>query len=141
MRQLNLTPNEAQKHGISIRHDGVRRTAVELLALPGVNLARLACIWPELAGYEQEVNEQLEIDSQYVGYLDRQDADIVSFRRDELLPLPAELDYGAIAGLSTEVVGKLTRIRPFTLGQAGRIDGVTPASLTLVLAHARKRAS
>jgi tRNA uridine 5-carboxymethylaminomethyl modification enzyme len=138
MRSLNMTPNEAQKYGMAVRLDGVRRTALELLSLPGIDLPALAQVWPEIVGFADDVVEQLEIDSQYAGYLDRQDADILAFRKDEGLRLPAELDYCAINGLSTEAVVKLGRIRPATLGQAARIDGVTPAALTLVLAHVRR---
>ncbi len=141
MRSLTMTPNEAQKHGLSIRLDGVRRTAMDLLSLPDVDLPALARIWPEIGGFAPDIAEQLEIDSQYAGYLDRQEADILAFRKDEALALPAALDYGAVAGLSTEARLKLGRIRPATLGQAARIDGMTPAALTLVLAHVRKRAS
>jgi len=141
MRALNLTPNEAQRHGISVRLDGVRRTANDLLSLPGVDFAKLASLWPELGAFALDVVEQLEIDAQYTGYLDRQDADIVAFRRDEQMALPADLDYRAVHGLSTEAFLKLSNIRPGTLGQAARIDGVTPAALTLVLAHVRSRAA
>jgi tRNA uridine 5-carboxymethylaminomethyl modification enzyme len=140
MRSLNMTPNEAQKHGMAIRQDGVRRSALDLLSLPDVELPALARIWPEIGGFTSDVAEQLDIDSQYAGYLDRQDADILAFRKDEARALPANLDYSAVVGLSTEVRMKLGRIRPATLGQAARIDGVTPAALTLVLAHVRKRA-
>lgn len=135
MSALNLTPNEAQKYGVSIRLDGVRRTAQELLALPEVNFDRLTAIWPELAGLTPDIVEQIEIDARYAGYLDRQDADILAFRRDEALRLPADLDFSKVAGLSTEAAQKLAAIRPQTLGQAARIDGVTPAAVTLVLAH------
>jgi tRNA uridine 5-carboxymethylaminomethyl modification enzyme len=137
MRELNLTPNAAQKRGISVRLDGTRRTALDLLSLPGVDIAALVRIWPEIQEFAPDVVEQLEIDAQYAGYLDRQEADILAFRRDEALNLPADLDYQTIAGLSTEVVQKLGRIRPTTLGQAARIDGITPAALTIVLAHVR----
>jgi tRNA uridine 5-carboxymethylaminomethyl modification enzyme len=137
MRALNLTPNEAQKQGIMVRLDGTRRTAVDLLALPDVDFSVLTSIWPELGGTAPDVAEQLEIDAQYAGYLDRQEADILAFRRDETLNLPGELDYSAVCGLSTEAAEKLTAIRPATLGQASRIDGVTPAALTLVLAHVK----
>jgi len=141
MRSLQLTPNDAQKQGLSVRLDGVRRTAMDLLSLPGVELPRLAEIWPDIREFSEDVGEQLEIDSQYAGYLDRQDADILAFRRDENLALPASLDYANVHGLSTEAASKLGRIRPMTLGQAARIDGVTPAALTLVLAHVRNRAA
>jgi tRNA uridine 5-carboxymethylaminomethyl modification enzyme len=137
---LNLTPNEAQKHGIAVRQDGVRRTAADLLSAPDVDFAKLATIWPELARIAPGIAEQAEIDAHYAGYLERQTADILAFRRDEALALPADLDYQAIHGLSTEARQKLDRIRPATLGQAARIDGVTPAVLTLVLAHVRRAA-
>jgi tRNA uridine 5-carboxymethylaminomethyl modification enzyme len=97
----------------------------------------LARIWPELGSLEPQIVEQLEVDAQYAGYLDRQDADIIAFRRDEDRALPASLDYGAVIGFSNEVRQKLERIRPVTLGQAARIEGVTAAALTLVLAHVR----
>jgi tRNA uridine 5-carboxymethylaminomethyl modification enzyme len=137
MRSLTLTPNEAQKHGVAVRLDGTRRTAFELFSLPGVDFPVLAGIWPELHGIGQDAVEQLEIDARYSGYLDRQEADILAFRRDESLSLPDELDYSAVCGLSAEAVQKLAAIRPATLGQASRIDGVTPAALTLVLAHVK----
>jgi tRNA uridine 5-carboxymethylaminomethyl modification enzyme len=137
LRALNLTPNEAQKHGIAVRLDGTRRTAFELLSLPDVDFPALAGIWPELHGIGPETVEQLETDARYAGYLDRQEADILAFRRDESLNLPDELDYAAVCGLSAEAVQKLAAIRPATLGQASRIDGVTPAALTLVLAHVK----
>jgi tRNA uridine 5-carboxymethylaminomethyl modification enzyme len=137
MEALNLTPNEAQKHGILVRLDGTRRNALELLSLPEVDFPVLTRIWPELAHLSSGIREQLEIDAQYAGYLDRQDADIVAFRRDEGRALPADFDYAAIQGLSTEIRQKLSRIRPATIGQAARIDGMTPAALTLVLAHVR----
>ena len=135
MTSLSLTPNEAAKQGLAIRQDGVRRRALDLLSL--TDFPTLTRIWPELAALEPEIVEQLEIDAQYAGYLDRQDADILAFRRDEGRALPASLDYGAVVGLSNEVRQKLERIRPATLGQAARIEGVTAAALTLVLAHVK----
>ena len=137
MTRLTLTPNEAAKHNIAVRQDGARRTALDLLSLPQVDLAALARIWPEVAAIEAEIVEQLEIDAQYAGYLDRQAADILAFRRDESRALPSDLDYGRVVGLSNEVRQKLEAIRPATLGQAGRIEGVTSAALTLVLAHVK----
>jgi len=135
MASLSLTPNEAVKQGIAVRQDGVRRTALDLLSL--TDFPTLTRIWPELGGLAPEIVEQLEIDAQYAGYLDRQDADIVAFRRDEGRVLPQDLDYDSVSGLSNEVRQKLDRIRPATLGQAARIEGVTPAALTLVLAHVK----
>jgi tRNA uridine 5-carboxymethylaminomethyl modification enzyme len=110
------------------------------LGLPGVDFHALTAIWPELSRFGGEIAEQMEIDAQYAGYLDRQEADIAAFKRDEALALPDALDYAAVCGLSTEVRQKLTTIRPATLGQASRIDGVTPAALTLVLAHVKTKA-
>ena len=139
MGSLSLTPNEAAKHGITIRLDGVRRNAMELLSL--TDFGSLTRIWPELGSIPADIVEQLEIDAQYAGYLDRQDADIVAFRRDEERSLPANLDYAAVIGLSNEVRQKLERIRPATLGQAARIEGVTAAALTLILAHVKGQKS
>lgn len=137
MTGLSLTPTEASAKGIAVRLDGVRRNGFALLSLPEVDFARLTAIWPELSALDPAIAEQMEIDAQYSGYLERQEADILAFRRDEGLELPAGLDYLKVHGLSTEVRNKLSAIRPATLGQAARIDGVTPAALTLVLAHVR----
>jgi tRNA uridine 5-carboxymethylaminomethyl modification enzyme len=132
---LSLTSAEAMKKGISVCQDGVRRTAYQLLALPEVTLETLAGIWPEFGELPADAAEQLEIDAHYAGYLSRQEADIVAFRRDESLRIPTDLDYAAVVGLSTECRLKLSAIRPLTLGQAARVEGITPAALTLVLAH------
>ncbi|MGH6877857.1 MAG: tRNA uridine-5-carboxymethylaminomethyl(34) synthesis enzyme MnmG [Rhizomicrobium sp.] len=134
---LTMTPTEARKAGIAVRQDGGRRDGHQLLSLPGVSVADLARNWPELSEIRADIVEQLENDAQYAVYLDRQEADIEAFRRDESLVLPPDFDYGGVSGLATEAAQKLDAIRPATLGQAGRIDGVTPAALTLVLAHAR----
>jgi tRNA uridine 5-carboxymethylaminomethyl modification enzyme len=139
-RSLSLTSAEAARRGIAVRQDGVRRSAIELLALPDVSISNLARIWPALAEIRPDVAEQLEIDAHYAGYLDRQEADILAFRRDESLHLPQDLDYARVVGLSTECRLKLSSIRPRTLGQAARIDGITPAALTLVLAHIKAAA-
>jgi tRNA uridine 5-carboxymethylaminomethyl modification enzyme len=136
-RSLSLTPRQAAGQGIAVRQDGQRRSAVELLALPDLTFERLAAIWPELKEVAPDVAEQLEIDAHYAGYLDRQEADIIAFKRDEAFVLPRDFDYSAVAGLSTECRTKLAAIQPRTLGQAARIDGITPAALTLVLAHVK----
>jgi tRNA uridine 5-carboxymethylaminomethyl modification enzyme len=135
LQALSLTPNQAAGHGVAVRQDGVRRSALDLLSLS--DLPTLTHIWPEIGEIEPDIVEQLEIDAQYAGYLDRQEADILAFRRDEARALPAGLDYSAVIGLSNEVRGKLEAIRPATLGQAARIEGVTAAALTLVLAHVK----
>jgi tRNA uridine 5-carboxymethylaminomethyl modification enzyme len=138
MRELRATPDQLRKHGLTINRDGIRRSAIELLAYPGISFARLCTIWPDLGGLRPETVEQLETEARYRGYLDRQDADIRAFRRDEALCLPADLDYGAIGSLSIEVRVKLTATRPATLGAAARISGVTPAALTALLRHVRR---
>jgi tRNA uridine 5-carboxymethylaminomethyl modification enzyme len=122
-----------------MNQDGQRRSAIDLLGYPSVTWNTLAGIWPELGSVAPDVCEQLEIDALYAGYLDRQEADVLAFRRDEALTLPADLDYGAVGGLSSEVRSKLAEARPVTLGQAGRIEGVTPGALTALLAHVKKR--
>lgn len=135
---LNLTPQEARRHGLQVNLDGARRTAADLLRYPSIDLSDLIRVWPQLAAYDPDVREQLEIDAVYAGYMERQQADIVAFRKDESLVLPDDIDFATISGLSNEMVEKLQRARPATLGQAGRIPGVTPAALTLLLAHVRR---
>jgi tRNA uridine 5-carboxymethylaminomethyl modification enzyme len=135
---LSLTPSQAAAHGISLNRDGIRRSAFQLLAYPEIEWPHLAGIWPDLAALSPRVAERLKTDATYAVYLDRQNADISAFRRDEAVRLPAGLDYAAISGLSNEMRTKLETVRPGTLGQAARIEGVTPAALTLLAAHARR---
>ncbi|WP_375201777.1 tRNA uridine-5-carboxymethylaminomethyl(34) synthesis enzyme MnmG [Hyphococcus sp.] len=139
-RETTLTPNEAAKHGLKLNQDGRRRSVIDLLALPEVDLPALSRIWPQIGDMDDAVAEQLAFDALYAGYLHRQEADIVAFKKDESLALPADLDYAAIPGLSNEVRGKLVGARPATLGQAGRLEGVTPAALALLLAWVKKNA-
>ena len=139
--ELRLTPPALKRHGIAVNEDGVPRSAAELLAYPGIDLTRLAQIWPELAALAPEIAEQLEIDARYAGYLERQERDIASFRRDEALLLPPDLDYAAVGSLSHEIRDKLTVVRPSTLGAAARISGVTPAALVALLKHVKRRAA
>ncbi|MEL0150339.1 MAG: tRNA uridine-5-carboxymethylaminomethyl(34) synthesis enzyme MnmG [Rhodobiaceae bacterium] len=136
--QWQMTPNEAGEKGLHIRADGVRRNMVELLAYPSIDWGDLAAIWPDMAGWDDDIRFQIETDARYAGYLDRQRADIEAFRRDEALALPVDMDYLALEGVATEVRQKLAAARPVTLGQAARLDGMTPAALTLLLHHARK---
>ena len=138
---LSLTPAEAARAGFRVNLDGQRRTLVQLLAYRDIGFDDLAGIWPQLRGWAPAVREQIEIDAAYAGYLDRQDADVEAFRRDEALALPSELDYATVGGLSNEAREKLARVRPATLGQAARIEGVTPGALTALLAHVRRRAA
>jgi tRNA uridine 5-carboxymethylaminomethyl modification enzyme len=136
--RLAITPNEAGRHGLALNRDGQRRTAFELLSYPALGIAELARIWPELGELDERIATQLEIDAKYSVYMDRQAADIASYRRDESFELPERLDYGALPGLSHELRQKLATLRPRTIGQAGRIDGMTPAALTLLVAHVRR---
>src|SRR5580692_11720588 len=138
-RSLTVTPTEAAKSGLSLRKDGQRRTAFELLSYPGFSVADLSRIWPAFADLAPKISEQLEIDAKYEVYLSRQAADVESYRRDESLVLDDDLDYGALPGLSNEARHKLTTHRPRTIGQAGRIDGMTPAALTLLVAYVRRQ--
>jgi tRNA uridine 5-carboxymethylaminomethyl modification enzyme len=138
MNRLTMTPTALRAEGIAVNADGVQRSAMELLGYPKVDLRRLTTIWPELANLSPETAEQLEIDGRYAGYIERQEADIRAFRRDEALRLPRDLDYQAIGGLSTEIRSKLQSGRPETLGAAARISGVTPAALVALLRHVRR---
>src|SRR5690349_16154010 len=141
MAALSATPTHLKNLGLAINQDGVRRNAVDLLAYPDITWERLTAIWPELQGLAPEIAERMEIDGRYAGYLKRQEADVVAFRRDEDLSLAPDLDYERIAGLSTEVRQKLKTVRPATLGAAGRIPGVTPAALVALLRHVRRRSA
>lgn len=137
-RTWTVTPTEASRAGFQVNQDGQPRTLLQLLASPDATLARLATLWPEIADWPDAVAEQVEVEAAYAGYLGRQAADVAAFRRDEDLRLPSELDYTQVGGLSSEVREKLARIRPLTLGQASRIEGVTPGALTALLAYARR---
>jgi tRNA uridine 5-carboxymethylaminomethyl modification enzyme len=139
LEQLSITPAAARREGIHLNQDGQRRSALELLAHPQAGRTAVRRLWPELNDLPDPVIEQLEADSLYAGYLDRQAADIAAFRRDESLPLPGDLDFAAVPGLSTEIAQRLSRTRPATLGQAGRIEGVTPAALTALLLKLKRR--
>jgi tRNA uridine 5-carboxymethylaminomethyl modification enzyme len=139
-RSLSLTPSEAQRHGLALNKDGQRRSAFELLAYPDIGIIDLARIWPRLGELPAKIAGQIEIDAKYDVYLSRQAADIAAYRRDESLALPDDLDYAALPGLSNEVRQKLQSGRPRTIGQAGRIDGITPAALTLLHAHIKRDA-
>lgn len=136
---LSMTPSQAADIGIQINQDGVRRTAWQLLSYPEMSLKRLSRKWPELAAISAPIGAQLEVDARYEVYLKRQDADIAAFRKDERIKLPEDIDYGAVTGLSNEVVAKLTEACPANLGAAARIPGVTPAAISVLLAHLRKR--
>jgi len=137
-KSVSLTPKQAEPFGISLNRDGQRRTAFELLSYPNVTISDLAKVWPRFAELPSKVAEQIEIDAKYEVYLSRQAADIAAFRRDESFELPDDFDYATLPGLSNEMKQKLQTHRPRTIGHAGRIDGVTPAALTLLVAHVRR---
>jgi len=138
-KSLTLTPNEAAKHGLALNKDGQRRSAFELLAYPEVGWTEVHAIWPELSAIDRGIATHLEIDAKYDVYLKRQTADVDAFRRDEALVL-GEIDYSLVPGLSNEVRGKLNAARPWTVGQAGRLDGMTPAALGILAAYLRREA-
>ena len=135
---LTLTPPEAARAGVAVNQDGRRRTVSELLVLPGMSWERACAIWPALAGLGRDAREQIEADALYAGYLDRQAADAAALQRDEALQLRPDLDYWAISALSHELKEKLSVVRPGSLGQAARIEGMTPSGLTALLAYVRK---
>jgi tRNA uridine 5-carboxymethylaminomethyl modification enzyme len=137
-KSVSLTPKEAEPFGISLNKDGQRRTAFELLSYPNITISDITKVWPHFAELPAKVAEQIEIDAKYEVYLSRQAADIAAFRRDESFELPADFDYAALPGLSNEMKQKLQTHRPRTIGHASRIDGVTPAALTLLVAHVRR---
>ena len=140
MDGLDATPDALRGQGIAANRDGVRRSAFDLLRQPDVTWNQLVSVWPALNDLAPAIAEQLEIEGRYAGYLERQDADIAAFRRDEGMAVPADIDFAQVGGLSTEIRTKLTQARPATLGAAGRIPGVTPAALVAVLAHIKRRA-
>jgi len=135
---LSETPNTLKKHGLSVNQDGIRRSVTDLLAYPNITKQSLISVWPELSNIPDFAWEHLETEAVYSGYIERQARDIAAFRRDEGLRIPESFNYQEIGGLSNEVISKLEKVRPLTLGQASRIEGVTPGSLTAVLAHVRK---
>ena len=137
-RSVSLTPSEADRHGLALNKDGQRRSAFELLSHPNIGIAALAKIWPRFGDLPPKIAEQLEIDAKYDVYLSRQAADIAAYRRDEGLEMPEGLDYSQLRGLSNEVRQKLHSTRPRTIGQAARMDGITPAALTLLVAHLKR---
>ena len=140
MTAARAAPTTLAAAGIAVNQDGVRRSAFELAAQPEFTLEVLARVWPALAEIPPKLARRLEADAKYAVYLDRQDADIERHRRSEALAIPADLDYAGLSGLSNELKAKFLAARPASLGQAGRIEGATPAALALIAAHARRRA-
>ncbi len=139
LKSLKLSPNEAEKFKIKIAKDGVKRSAYEILSREGVTFNKLRSIWSKIPKASRDEEEQIEISAHYSGYLEKQEADIIAFRKDENLVIPDNINYNKLSGLSNEVKSKFRLIRPKTLGQALRIDGITPAAAFILLSHVKKR--
>jgi len=138
LKSLKISPNEAQKYNIKVAKDGVKRSAFEILSRDGVSFNKLRMIWNKIPKASRNEEEQIEISAHYLGYLDKQEADIVTFRKDEDLMIPDGIDYSKLSGLSNEVKSKFRLIKPKTLGQALRIDGITPAAAYILLSYVKK---
>ena len=138
LKSLKISPNEAKKFNIKIAKDGIKRSAFEVLSRDGVTFKKLRSIWKQIPEASKDAEEQIEISAHYSGYLEKQEADIVAFRKDENLRIPENIDYRKLSGLSNEVKSKFIHIRPKTLGQALRIDGITPAAVYILLSHVKK---
>ena len=136
---MNISPSKAGKFGIKIAKDGILRSAEEVLTQKGVNMKKIREIWSEIPDNGSEIDEQIEINSHYRGYLKKQKADILAFKRDENLMIPDNIDYDKFSGLSNEVKAKFKEIRPKTMGQALRIDGITPAAVYILLSHVKRK--
>jgi len=139
MENSFISPSKALNYGINIAKDGVKRNAIQVLSQKSVNMIKIREIWPEIKYISQEIDEQIEIKAHYKGYLKKQKADILAFKRDENLRIPENLNYDQFSGLSNEVKSKFKKIRPKTLGQALRIDGITPAAVYILLSHVKRK--
>ena len=139
MNKLKITPSKASKYLIKIAKDGISRDANEILAQKGVDMSKIRKIWPKIPYFTREIDEQIEINAHYRGYLKKQKADILAFKRDENLIIPEKINYDLLSGLSNEVKDKFKQIRPKTMGQALRIDGITPAAVYILLSHVKRR--
>ena len=139
MANLNISPSKADKFGIKIAKDGVLRNASNILAQKGVNMSKIREIWPELGFISKDIDAQLEINSHYKGYLKKQNDDIRAFKRDENLKIPEGINYDSFSGFSNEVKSKFKQIKPKTMGQALRIDGITPAAVFILLSHLKRK--
>ena len=136
-----ITPNKAKDHSIKIAMDGVKRSCMEVIGQRNVKLSKLRGIFPSIPSYNTSFDKQVEIDAHYAGYLPRQQRDINAFNKDEALEIPIDFNYDELSGLSNEVKSKLNKIRPRTLGQALRIDGITPSAVVIILSNIKKMRS
>jgi tRNA uridine 5-carboxymethylaminomethyl modification enzyme len=139
MKKLNISPSKVSKYGINIAKDGVNRNAMQILSQKSINISKIREIWPEIPYFSREIDELLEISAHYTGYLKKQEADILAFKRDENLIIPDNINYDVFSGLSNEVKSKFKKIRPKTMGQALRIDGITPAAVYILLSHLKRK--
>ena len=139
MSKLKITPSKASKYSIRIAKDGISRDANEILSQKGVDMNKIREIWPEIPVFTKEIDSQIEINSHYRGYLKKQKADILAFKRDENVIIPKNVNYDDLAGLSNEVKTKFNKIKPKTMGQALRIDGITPAAVYILLSHVKRK--
>lgn len=138
LNKNNLTPNEAKKYNIKIAMDGVKRSCIEIIGQRNVNMAKIRQIFSNIPDHGRSIDKQVEIDAHYKGYLQRQSKDISSFKKDESVLIPDGIQYDSLSGLSNEIKSKLIKVKPKTLGQAIRIDGVTPAAIIIILSHIKK---
>ena len=139
MKKSKISPSKAVKFGVNIAKDGVLRTSNEILTQKGVDMKKIREIWPQIPFFSEEIDEQIEINDHYRGYLKKQKADILAFKRDENLIIPDKIDYDSLSGLSNEVKSKFKSIQPKTMGQALRIDGITPAAVYILLSHVKRK--
>jgi tRNA uridine 5-carboxymethylaminomethyl modification enzyme len=139
MDNLNISPSRIEEFGIKIAKDGVLRSSKEILTQKGVDMIKIREIWPDIPFYNKEIDEQIEVNAHYSGYLTKQKADILAFKRDENLLIPDKVNYDNLSGLSNEVKAKFKKIKPKTMGQALRIDGITPAAVYILLSHVKRR--
>ena len=139
MGQSTISPNKAEKFGVKIAKDGILRSSNEILTQKGVDMSKIREIWSDIPFFSNEIDEQVEINAHYRGYLKKQKADILAFKRDENLLIPEKTDYDSLSGLSNEVKAKFKEIRPKTMGQALRIDGITPAAVYILLSHVKRK--
>ena len=139
MNELTISPSKIGNFGINIAKDGISRSAGQILSQKDVNMDKIREVWPEIAYISKEIDDQLEINAHYRGYLKKQNADILAFKRDENLKIPQNVNYDDLSGLSNEVKSKFKKIRPKTMGQALRIDGITPAAVYILLSHLKRK--
>ena len=139
MHKVSISPTKAAKYGLNIAKDGVLRSSIQVLSQRGVNMQKIREIWPNLPKFSKEIDEIMEINAHYKGYLNKQNADILAFKRDENLKIPDNINYDDFSGLSNEVKAKFKQIKPKTMGQALRIDGITPAAVYILLSHVKRK--